>query len=368
MKNILTVIGTRPEAIKLAPVIEAIKKQNHLSNKICITKQHTDLLDPFIEVMGISFDYQLETIKTKDSLHLSAANILRQFSTVFEESKPDLIIVQGDTTTAFIAALAAFYSKIPIAHVEGGLRTGDMHSPWPEEAHRCLIDKLATYFFVPTLRARDSLLSEGIKQEQIWIVGNTAIDAVRLACANNKPFQSSNKRVILVTIHRRENHGTPLKEICHALLKIAEGCVDINIVLIMHSNPAVQEIIKSMLSGVQNINLRNPTDHHSFIQLLQHCTFVITDSGGIQEEITYLGKAALILRETTERHETLETGNALLVGTKSSDIIKHCHKLLENEQLLANMSKVSFPYGDGYAAERIANILNEQLNGKGLYS
>lgn len=368
MKNILTVIGTRPEAIKLAPVIEALNKQKHFHNKICISRQHTDLLDPFLKAMDISFDYQLESIKTNGSLHLSAANILQQFSVVLEESKPDLLIVQGDTTTAFIAALAAFYARVPIAHVEAGLRTGNLHSPWPEEAHRCLIDRLTTYFFVPTLRAKDNLVSEGTKQEQIWIVGNTVIDAIRLACTKNKFDSVPTARMILVTIHRRENHGEPLKEVCHALLKIAEKFVDINIVLIMHPNPAVREVIENMLSGVHNIKLIEPTDHHSFIQLLQNCTLVITDSGGIQEEITFIGKAALIVRETTERQETLETGNALLVGTKSSDIIKHCENLLENLQLLAEMSKVTFPYGDGYAAEKIVNILNEQLNGKGLYS
>lgn len=361
MKSVLTVIGTRPEAIKLAPVLKAIGKKARFTNKVCITGQHTDLLDPFLLNLGIIVDYRFKHYENEGALHQSAAHILEQFGAILTELKPDLVLVQGDTTTAFVAALAAFYARIPVGHVEAGLRTGHLYSPWPEEMHRCLIDRLATYFFAPTDQARNTLLAEGVSPEKVWVVGNTSIDALRLARKYSKLTRDPKSRVIVVTIHRRENHGEPLKEICHALRVIVGQFSDVRIVFFLHPNPAVRTPVTDMLSEVINIDLVEPVDHPSFIQLLDTCAFVVTDSGGIQEEVSFIGKPLLVVRDTTERPEGIQAGTARLVGTKSADIIACCQELLENAETLDCMSKVHFPYGDGYAAERIVRILDQEL-------
>lgn len=360
MKSILTVIGTRPEAIKLAPVIMAIGQNKYFKNKVCVTRQHTHLLDSFFLNLDVKVDYQLKGYETRGSLHESAAYILKQIGKILVESKPDLVLVQGDTTTAFAAALAAFYTAIPIAHVEAGLRTGNLNSPWPEEAHRCLIAKIANFYFAPTIKAKNILLREGVPPEKIWVVGNTSIDAVRLA---RQSLISSPKRerFILVTMHRRENHGAPLIELCQALCQIAELFPDIHIKFMLHPNPAVHKPVRKILFGISKVELIEPLDHLLFIDLLDKCAFVITDSGGIQEEAPSIGKPVLIVRNTTERQEGILAGTARLVGTKAANIISCCKELLENEQILKSMSKVHFPYGDGHAAERIVNILEEKL-------
>lgn len=361
MKSILTVIGTRPEAIKLQPIINAIDANKGFKNKVCITQQHTDLLDPFLLNVDISCVYHFDKERKGKSLHQSAASILEQFVPVFRDSKPDLVLVQGDTTTAFVAALAAFYSCIPVGHIEAGLRTGHLYSPWPEEGHRCLISKLATYSFAPTKQARQTLLNEGIPSEKIWVVGNTSIDAVRLARKSSVSFSNSNRKVIVATVHRRENHGEPLKEICQALLAVAQEYSDVQIKFFVHPNPAVRKTVLEMLSGVTNIILMEPVDHISFVQCLEECAFIITDSGGIQEEAPFMGKPIIITRDTTERPEGILEGTARLVGTKKENIIDCCKELLENKETLKAMSKVHFPYGDGYAADYIIKILEDEL-------
>ncbi|WP_253306517.1 non-hydrolyzing UDP-N-acetylglucosamine 2-epimerase [unidentified bacterial endosymbiont] len=362
MKSVLVVIGTRPEAIKLAPIVTAMSNSRCFNYQVCLTQQHTDLLEPVLLPLGISAHYKLKNSRSHRSLHQSAADILKQFEAVLIESTPDLVLVQGDTTSAFIAALAAFYSGIPVAHVEAGLRTGDIGSPWPEEGHRCLIDKLTTYFFAPTLAAQKSLLAEGAPPENVWVVGNTAIDAIRLARGSSTLTEDfSQWRVIVVTIHRRENHGEPLQAICSALRSLAEQFLEIQIVFVLHPNLAVRQPVMEMLSDIHNIKLLEPLDHRSFIQLLEKCTFLITDSGGIQEECSFLGKPILITRNTTERQEGLQAGTARLIGTKADHIVACCQELLTNEAALTAMSKVHFPYGDGYAAERIVDILECKL-------
>lgn len=360
MRSILTVIGTRPEAIKLSPVLIAINKSTRFESKMCLTRQHTDLLDPYLLNLGINPHYEFEHNEKGSTLHHSAAHILKQFDLVLRESKPNLVLVQGDTTTTFMAALAAFYSRIPVAHVEAGLRTGQLYSPWPEEVHRCLIDRLTTYFFAPTEQAKNTLVAEGVSPEKIWVVGNTSIDAIRLT---RKPatLNRSRCRSIVVTIHRRENHGKPLEEICHALGYIAETFSDVKIQFVLHPNPDVREPAIKKLSGKNNIELLEPMDHASFMQLLDACLFIITDSGGIQEEAPYMGKPVLIIRETTERPEGVQAGTARLVGTKMDNIIANCKELLEKPAALAAMSRVHYPYGDGYAAEHIVNILDRVL-------
>lgn len=360
MKSILTVIGTRPEAIKLAPVIRAIGQNKSLKNKVCNTKQHTDLLDPFLLELGIKVHYQLENVKNPNTLHQSASYMLEQFGNILTESKPDLVLVQGDTTTAFIASLAAFYSHIPVAHIEAGLRTGSLFSPWPEEAHRILIDKLTTYFFASTLQAQKALILEGAKADKIWVVGNTAIDAIRLIRKSSKP-PLNRLQFIIVTVHRRENHGQKLQEICHALRIIAECFPDIQIMFFLHPNPEIRGPSIKMLSGLANIKLVDPIEHSAFIHLLGECIFVMTDSGGIQEEVSFIGTPTLILRDTTERPEGIVAGTARVVGTNATNIIAACQELLKNPVILAEMSKIHFPYGDGHAAERIVNILDSEL-------
>jgi UDP-N-acetylglucosamine 2-epimerase len=368
VKSVLTIMGTRPEAIKLIPVLRAINEKKGFQNQVCVTRQHTDLLDPYLCESGIHVDYKFEATDHGSTLHHNASKMLTQFGSVFQKSKPDVVIVQGDTTTAFIGALAAFYARIPVAHVEAGLRTGHLHSPWPEEAHRCLIDRLATYFFAPTTQAQQMLLKEGVSPEKIWVVGNTAIDAVRLYSCRSKPTENRSicpdavkYREIMITVHRRENHGKPLEEICQALRIIAKLFLDVRLLFVMHPNPAIRIPVQELLSGVDNIELVNPLDHFSFLKRLEECAFVITDSGGIQEEAPIIGKPVLILRDTTERPECVEAGTARLIGTKKDAIVAACKELLENNDMLARMSKVHFPYGDGYAAERIADILDREL-------
>jgi UDP-N-acetylglucosamine 2-epimerase (non-hydrolysing) len=363
MKTLLTVIGTRPEAIKLSPILKLLTNHKSFTSKVCITKQHTDLLDPLLNNLCIEFDFQFNICKDVKTLHQSAANILSQFGNLLQEERPDLVIVQGDTTTAFIAALAAFYAQIPIAHIEAGLRTGNLNSPWPEEAHRILIDKIATYFFVPNLQAKRTLLSEGIADQNIWVVGNTSIDALRIVNQSTVLTNNSKSPFIIFTVHRRENQGEPLKEICLAITVLAQQYSNITIKVLIHPNPAIRALIIGMLAGIKNVELLEPMDHHCFIHLLRESLFVATDSGGIQEEAPFIGKPLLILRDTTERPEGINAGTACLIGTNANSIIAKCQELLCQPDILAKMSKVHFPYGDGYAAERIVKILDHTLRG-----
>jgi UDP-N-acetylglucosamine 2-epimerase (non-hydrolysing) len=360
MKTILTVIGTRPEAIKLAPVLVALSKSKYFISKVCITGQHTDLLNPFLFDLGIIADYQFSNNQNNGSLYQSAASILEKFGTVLSTTRPDLVIVQGDTTTAFAAAIAAFYSRIPLAHIEAGLRTGNLNSPWPEEAHRYFIDRVSSYFFAPTQRAKERLFTEGIPIEKIWVVGNTSIDAIR---EFSKPIKSisNRKKTIVVTVHRRENHGARLKEICYALKAIVEQFLDVRIMFILHPNPSIRNSVIEILAEIANIDLIEPLDHPSLVELLAQSDFIITDSGGIQEEAPFIGKPVVIIRDTTERPEGVEAGTARLVGTKADDIIKCCKELLESDELLASMSKIHFPYGNGFAANHVVKILEEKF-------
>ena len=362
MKSVLTAIGTRPEAIKLAPVLSAIDQSKQLTSQVCLTGQHTDLLDPFVINLKITVHHRLQNAGQGRTLHQCTAQILEQFHEVLTRSKPDLVMVQGDTTTAFAAALAAFYAHIPIAHIEAGLRTGSFAAPWPEEAHRCLIDRLATYFFAPTLQAKDRLLLEGAPSEKIWVVGNTSIDAIRLALSQlPKSTACSHARKIVVTVHRRENHGKRLEDICYALDSLAQHFPALRILFFLHPNPQVRGPVRDRLAGIENIELLEPTDHLTFIRHLNESLFVVTDSGGIQEETSLLGKPVLILRDTTERPESVLAGTSRLVGTEPSAIITQCAELLENEEIRSRMSKVHFSYGDGHAAEKIVDVIEREL-------
>jgi UDP-N-acetylglucosamine 2-epimerase (non-hydrolysing) len=368
MKTIMTLIGTRPEAIKLAPIVLALKENKYLTNKVCISGQHQGLLDAALRDLSIPVDYKIESHENEGLLHKSASYILDRFSVILKKTKPELVIVQGDTTTAFAGALAAFYLQIPVAHVEAGLRTGNLYSPWPEEAHRCLIDKMSTYFFAPTVNAKNSLIAEGVNANKVWVVGNTSIDAIRLArkspLINNYLNNHPRQRVILVTVHRRENHGKSLAQICNALVIVAQEFSDIKIIFCLHPNPSIYQPVKHLLSNIDNIALALPMTHRAFVQVLDESIFIITDSGGIQEEASFLGKPALIVRDTTERPEGILEGNAILIGTESDDIVAHCRHLLSCKDTLHSMSKTHLSYGDGYAAERIVKILEDELQEK----
>lgn len=359
MKKLLTVIGTRPEAIKLAPVLAALKKSQRLGSQVCVTRQHTELLDPLLQKLEIKPDYHFERHFDASSLHQSAAHILNQFEIVLKQAKPDLVLVQGDTTSAFIAALAAFYACIPVAHVEAGLRTGELNAPWPEEGHRHLIDRLSTYFFAPTQQAKEKLIREGMPENKIWNVGNTSTDALRAML--DKTTVVSKQRTILITVHRRENFGAPLKAICQAMRTLAETYPDAQFLFFLHPNPAVRHTVIELLSGISNLHLTEPVEHSTFVRLLNAALFVITDSGGIQEEAPFLGKPVVILRNTTERPEGVVAGTARLVGSHPATILACCKELLDNQEILTSMSKVHYPYGDGYAAERIVAVLEAEL-------
>lgn len=350
MKIVMIVIGTRPEAIKLFPVIRAFKGSK-LCTKNCIISQHTDLLAPLLVQLDIKIDHKLDV--NQASLQENTIQIMKGFAGILNANKVDLVVVQGDTTTAFAASLASYYAKIPIAHIEAGLRTGNLNSPWPEELHRYLIDKMASYFFAPTFGAYNNLIGEGISKEKVWLVGNTSIDAVRLTLTQGCILGN----YMVVTIHRRENHGDGITRICEALLRLK----GIKIKVLLHPNPNICKVMRAMLSNKKNIELTKPMNYVDFIYCLNACSFILTDSGGIQEEASFLAKPVLIARETTERTEIIEYGIAELVGSDTADIVSSCNKLIFNEELRNSMSKQVFPFGDGYASEKIVNILNRVL-------
>ena len=361
MKKLLFILGTRPEAIKLYSPIRKCRENASFLTQVCLTNQHTDLIRPFLEEFGIDVDFSLPVESSNRSLHHIVAKQIQELERVLLKADPDLVIVQGDTTSAFSGALAAHYLKIPVAHVEAGLRTDNLFAPWPEEMHRRLIDQLTSYFFVPTLAAREALLREEISPKAIWVVGNSSIDALSLLKERIPTRSVNGKRSIVVTIHRRENHGDILEGICSALTTVARSVDDVEILFFLHPNPSVQKIVKACLSGVENIHLQQPVDHLTFVEFMAQSAFIITDSGGIQEEGPYLGKPILVVRDTTERPEGLEEGTARLIGTSPDQIVAHCMELLRSPTALASMSKVHHPYGEGNSGSQIATVLEQVL-------
>jgi UDP-N-acetylglucosamine 2-epimerase (non-hydrolysing) len=363
--KILTVFGTRPEAVKLVSVVKEIARYpDHLISKICVTGQHREMLDPFLRLFNIWSDYDLNIMQPNQSLFDVTSRILIEIRTVLNAEKPDIVIVQGDTTTALATGLAAYYCKIPVAHVEAGLRSGDKFNPFPEEINRKLVDQIADWHFAPTETARQFLLQEGIKEKSIHVTGNTVIDALLLTLDQTRgsdyPKQApvnQKSRIILVTAHRRENFGGSLENICRALKQIAEKNTDIEIIYPVHLNPNVQKPVNQILGGTDRIHLVEPLDYVAFVQLMAQSYLILTDSGGIQEEAPSLGKPVLVMRNTTERPEVIETGAARLVGTTSAKIINETQKLLDNPVVYARMSQSINPYGDGHAAQKIVSIL-----------
>jgi len=374
VKRILVTFGTRPEAIKMAPVVQALIEARLWDVKVCVTAQHRQMLDQVLTLFGITPNYDLNLMKAGQDLTDITSNVLLGMRDVFKLWKPNLVLVHGDTTTAMAASLAAFYQKIAVAHVEAGLRTRDIYSPWPEEMNRRMVGRVASLHFAPTEVARANLLSEGCADELIHVTGNTVIDALltvvesiennsklKLEFAERFAFLQETRRLILVTGHRRENFGQGFEDICKALRAIAERN-DVEIVYPVHLNPQVQEPVRRILSNCPRIHLLEPLDYLPFVYLMNRAYLLLTDSGGIQEEAPSLGKPVLVMRNTTERPEAVEAGTVKLVGTDASRIVANVTSLLDDRLLYQRMSQAHNPYGDGRAAQCIIEILKRTIN------
>jgi UDP-N-acetylglucosamine 2-epimerase (non-hydrolysing) len=371
VKRILIVFGTRPEAIKLAPVIRELRRHpKRFEPIVCITAQHRRMLDQVLEFFQIEVRHDLNLMKAGQDLTDITCGVLRGLREVLASEHPDLVLVQGDTTTALATALAAFYARVPVGHVEAGLRTGNVQAPYPEEMNRKVVGVIAALHFAPTEQASNNLLREGVPAERIVITGNTVIDALRHAAdrlgedaglrrsaAEQFGFLDPGKRLLLVTGHRRESFGDGFRAICEALRELAETREDVQIVYPVHLNPSVQGPVHALLGGVRSIHLLKPLDYPPFVYLMQRAELILTDSGGIQEEAPSLGKPVLVLRETTERPEAVAAGTALLVGTSREAIVREVRRLLADRGAREAMARAHNPYGDGKAAIRIVAAL-----------
>jgi UDP-N-acetylglucosamine 2-epimerase (non-hydrolysing) len=365
MTKLACIVGTRPEAIKMAPVIRAATARQGFTHVVVATAQHRELLDQALGWFGINVDFDLGLMEPDQPVHAVLVRALSPLVSLLEVEKPDWVLVQGDTSTTFCGALAAFYQRIPVGHIEAGLRTGDLYHPFPEEAHRRLTDALARHCFAPTSRARANLLAEGVPPERITITGNTGIDAlfmlqdgVAAPGGAHVPQPHGGERVLLVTVHRRESFGQPLEAICRALRRLVSEHPDVAIVYPVHPNPHVREPVFRYMSGVPRIRLIEPLSYPDLVHLMRRATLVLTDSGGIQEEAPSLGKPVLVLREVTERPEGVEAGTAILVGTDEERILTETTRLLKDQAAYEAMARCVNPYGDGKAADRILDVLS----------
>lgn len=362
--KVMTIFGTRPEAIKMALVVKELLKHPEIEVKVCLTAQHREMLDQVVDLFGLPVDYDLDVMKSGQSLYDITSRVLCRLEKVLQTEKPDYVLVHGDTTTTFTAALAAFYQQIKVAHVEAGLRTGNLASPFPEEANRQLTGILADLHFAPTETAKNNLIRENKKKENIFVVGNTVIDALLSTVKENYRFADKeiedieeHKRVILVTTHRRENLGTPMHHVYKALRRLVETVPHTEVVFPVHRNPLVREAVEEELEGVPGIHLVEPMEYEPFTNLMARSSIVLTDSGGIQEEAPSLGKPVLVLRDTTERPEAIEAGTVKLVGTDENLIYETAYRLLTDKKSYDAMSEAVNPYGDGKASERIVETL-----------
>ncbi len=394
MKKILLVFGTRPEAIKMAPLVKEFQKnKNNFETRVCVTAQHREMLDQVLELFDIIPDYDLNIMKAGQDLYDITANVLLGIKKVLEDFKPDIVLVHGDTTTTSATSLAAFYQKIKVGHIEAGLRTGNIYSPWPEEANRQITGVLANYHFAPTQTSKDNLLKENKDANSIVVTGNTVIDALFLALdkiKTNKELEDKiknkiesliinskfkiratpqergqNSKFILVTGHRRENHGQGFINICQALKEIALQNPNVHIVYPVHLNPNVQKPVKELLSNIENIHLIEPLQYEEFIYMMDKSYFIITDSGGVQEEAPSLGKPVLVMRDTTERPEALKAGTVKLVGTDREKIISEAQLLIDDVKSYSIMSKAHNPYGNGKACQKIVDYLILRMREQG---
>lgn len=375
MKKILIVFGTRPEAIKMAPVVKEFQKYPaRFETLVCVTAQHREMLDQILRVFEIIPDFDLDIMKHGQDLTEITIRVMEGMKEVLKVTNPDLVLVHGDTTTSMAAALAAFYQKIKIGHVEAGLRTYNLYAPWPEEMNRQITDRICDYYFTPTELSRQNLINEKIDSNRIFITGNTVIDALLMATnmINSRPelenhikeiiremgYVFSNRNYILVTGHRRENFGEGFLNICKALKELAFRNPGLDIVYPVHLNPNVQKPVFELLSGLSNVYLMAPLDYLPFVYTMQHSYFILTDSGGIQEEAPSLGKPVLVMRDTTERPEAAIAGTAIIVGTKYEEIVGNVEELIKNIELFKKMARTHNPFGDGKASQRIISALS----------
>ena len=368
--KVLTVFGTRPEAIKMAPVVKELEKYpEEIESIVCVTAQHRQMLDQVLDLFAIKPDFDLNIMKPNQDLWTITSDVLLLMKDVFEKSKPDIVLVHGDTTTSMAAALSAFYARIPVGHVEAGLRTFDKYYPFPEEINRVFADAVCTYHFAPTDTSVNNLIKSAIPEEHIYKTGNTVIDALLHTVKNNQADLSyiclnPDLKTILLTSHRRENFGEPIRNICKAVLELVEKNKDIQVVYPVHLNPNVQKPVKELLDNKERIHLIEPMEYAPFSTLMKKSHIIMTDSGGVQEEAPSLGKPVIVLRSTTERPEAVEYGTVKLAGTDKDTIVREVQNLLDNETEYKKMSEAINPYGDGLASRRIVEIIKKELSQK----
>ena len=369
MKKIITIFGTRPEAIKMAPLVKQLEKEPEIKSIVCVTAQHREMLDQVLNYFEITPDYDLNIMRSKQSLTGITNKVLEGLEEIFREEKPDMVLVHGDTTTTFAGGLAAFYQQIKVGHVEAGLRTFDKYFPFPEEMNRKLTGALADLHFAPTQGSKNNLLREGVNQNDIFVTGNTVIDAMKHTVKENYIFDNEllnkidykNKKIIMITAHRRENWGQGIENICQALNEIVEQNEDVEIIYLVHLNPVVKDVVFKNLGNKERIHLLPPLETNETHNLMNKCFMVMTDSGGLQEEAPHLGKPVLVLREVTERPEAVKYGTVKLVGTDVDKIISEANALIRDQKAYENMSKAVNPYGDGKASERIVSVIKNYL-------
>ncbi len=368
--KVLTVFGTRPEAIKMAPLVKELEKYEQIQSIVCVTAQHRQMLDQVLTLFNIKPDFDLNIMKENQNLWSLTSSVLLQMKEVFEKSKPDIVLVHGDTTTTMASALSAFYAQIPVGHVEAGLRTFNKYYPFPEEINRIIADGVSSYYFAPTKTSVNNLLTSGIKEEQnIYLTGNTVIDALLHTVENNlsdleELDLNKNLKTILLTSHRRENLGKPLEEICDAVLELIYKFNDIEVVYPVHLNPKVRETVFSKLGNKERIKLIDPLDYAPFCSLMKKSYLILTDSGGVQEEAPSLGKPVLVLRDETERPEAIEYGTVKLVGAHKNTIVNCVSELLTSKEAYEKMANATNPYGDGLASKRIVDIIIKEFTKK----
>ncbi len=362
--KVMTIFGTRPEAIKMAPLVNELKRDEDIEDIVCVTAQHRQMLDQVLDIFGIVPDYDLNVMKDRQTLPQITSSVLQGIVEVIEKAKPDMILVHGDTTTTFAGALAGFYSKVKIGHVEAGLRTYDKYSPFPEEMNRKLVGSMADLHFCPTENNKNNLLKENIPGDGIYITGNTVIDALKTTVSDSYEFETPelkeidfSKKVIVLTAHRRENLGEPMENIFRAVKKIAEEYKDVEIVYPVHLNPLVREPANRILGDVENVHLIEPLDVQELHNLMDRAYLVMTDSGGLQEEAPALGKPVLVLRQETERPEAVNAGTVKMAGTNTEEIYRLAKMLLDNKEEYEKMNKAANPYGDGKASSRIVQAI-----------
>lgn len=365
MKKVMLVFGTRPEAIKMCPLVNELKTRKQLETVVCVTGQHRQMLDQVLEAFQVEPDYDLSIMKERQTLFDVTTNILNNIKEVLEKEKPNVVLVHGDTSTTFVTALACFYLQIPVGHVEAGLRTYNIYSPYPEEFNRQAVSIISQFNFAPTELSKNNLLKEGKKEETIFVTGNTAIDALKTTVREDYTHPdlewASDSRLIMITAHRRENLGEPMKHMFRAIRRVMDEHPDVKAIYPIHMNPVVREIADSILGDDERIRIIEPLEVLDFHNFLNRSYMILTDSGGIQEEAPSLGKPVLVMRDTTERPEGIAAGTLKLVGTEEETIYQNFKSLLENKDEYEKMSKASNPYGDGFACKRIADILEEKL-------